>query len=186
MSILNRQIGPKSGPHTCGALHGTLGFSWHQFILLSNGGAAGWEIGKWMAHSRCLLKVSIPALSQQLPHLGAEETEALRQAWGNQGPNLGLWLQPPHWPSPEETQQGGQNGPAGRERLFKKTNCPTKESRALPPLGRTLSLQKGPPNPLGLYRRGQQGCTKSPGPVGQTPLPLSLHVIICAEGITNS
>lgn len=51
----------------------------------------GWKAGKWTAHSKCLLKVSTLALSEQLPHLEAEETEALRQAWDNQGPNLGLW-----------------------------------------------------------------------------------------------
>lgn len=43
---------------------------------------------------------------------------------------------------------------------------------------RPAALREGPQNPLGLSRKSQQGCTKSPG-------PFRLCVFIYGKGISN-
>lgn len=51
--------------------------------------------------------------------------------------------------------------------------------------GRALASRKGFQNSLGPSRKDQRDYTKSPGLMGQTPLPLGLRASICEKGIAN-
>lgn len=88
----------------------------------------------------------------------------------------------PHWPRLRAGgQQGGQRGTCGPEKRGLREEA--SGTGALPPPERASATRKSSQNPLGLSRKGQQVCTKSPRPRGHSPPPLSLPVFVCGKGI---